>query len=220
MLWPTLCVDDFFKNPQAVINFSKTLDYIKLPGLYPGERTDLIHSIDQEFFNNVTTKIIACLYPNEVYQENLICNAKMYFQRIKPQENIQPGFVHQDSTCEFTSIVYLSDEEDTGTAIYRNIKQPIPNWTIEAKKGYTNTKKQKTKAFKKAVEDNRKCFQQTFEFTSIKNRMVLFDGSQYHGVNNFGKRKKDRLTLITFFHSISRANGESLKYHVNECRKG
>ena len=74
MLWPTLCVDDFFKNPQAVINFSKTLDYLKLPGDYPGERTDLIHSIDQEFFSNVTTKIIACLYPNEVYQENLICN--------------------------------------------------------------------------------------------------------------------------------------------------
>ena len=40
MLWPTLCVDDFFKNPQAVSNFSKTLDYITLPGLYPGERTD------------------------------------------------------------------------------------------------------------------------------------------------------------------------------------
>ena len=58
-----------------------------------------------------------------------------------------------------------------------------------------------------------------FEFTSLKNRLVLFDSSQFHAVNNYGKENKDRLTLITFFKSIVRTDDQPLKFHVNECQK-
>jgi hypothetical protein len=54
-------------------------------------------------------------------------------------------------------------------------------------------------------------------FFSLKNRMVLFDSFHFHAVNNFGKKQKERLTLITFFESINRLDGDPLKFHVNEC---
>ena len=49
--------------------------------------------------------------------------------------------------------------------------------------------------------------------------MILFDSRHHHGVENFGRSKEPRLTLITFFLSIGKEGGEPLKYHVNECTR-
>ena len=215
MLWPTLCIDNFFHNPNAVINFSKTLKFKKGDGRWPGKRTDPLHLVDNDFFQDTTAKIIASLYPNEIYKSSLQWKATQYFQKIKTNEHLEPGYVHQDSSSEITSIVYLSDEEDAGTAIFKKIKEPFPNHKDVKVKSYLNN--EKSKDFFKSVKENRECFQQTFEFTSLKNRMVLFDAFHFHAVNNFGKKQKERLTLITFFESINKLDGDPLKFHVNEC---
>ena len=49
--------------------------------------------------------------------------------------------------------------------------------------------------------------------------MIIFDGAADHGVENFGKNSEERLTLITFFSAIYRKDGQSLKFHSNECKK-
>ena len=136
------------------------------------------------------------------------------FQKIKTNENLEPGYVHQDLDAEFTAIVYLSDEEDAGTAIFKKIKEPFPDHKDVKVKSYLNN--EKSKDFFKSIKENRECFQQTFEFTSLKNRMVLFDVFHFPAVNNFGKKQKERLTLITFFESINKLDGDPLKFHVNE----
>jgi hypothetical protein len=217
MIWPTLCVDNFFKDPKAVIEFSKTLDFIKNDGRYPGYRTKPVHTVNPDFFQLSTAKIMASLYPNEALTGSLKWTATQYFQKIKTNENKELGYVHQDLEFEFTSIVYLSDEEDAGTAIFKKIKEPIPSHNNVKIKKYLNNKK--SKEYFDSIKKNRECFQQTLEFTSLKNRMVLFDASQFHAVNNFGKEQKERLTLITFFNSVSRDDGSALKFHVNECLK-
>lgn len=217
MIWPTLCIDNFFKDPEAVIKFSKTLDFIKNDGRYPGYRTKQIHTVDFSFFQLSTAKIIASLYPNEALTGSLKWTATQYFQKINTKEHLELGYVHQDIDFEFTSIVYLSDEEDAGTAIFKKIKEPVPPHDDIKIKRYLNNKK--SKEYFDSIKKNRECFKQTFEFTSLKNRMVLFDASQFHAVNNFGKKQKERLTLITFFNSIFREDGSPLKFHVNECLK-
>lgn len=217
MIWPTLVVDNFFKDPKAVIEFSKTLSFIKNDGGYPGYRTKPVHTLNFDFFQLSTTKIIASLYPNETLMGSLKWTATQYFQKIKTNEHLELGYVHQDLGCEFTSIVYLSDEEDAGTAIFKKIKEPIPSHNDIKIKRYLYDKK--SKEYFDSIKKNRECFQQTLEFTSLKNRMVLFDASQFHAVNNFGKKQKERLTLITFFNSIFRDDGSALKFHVNECLK-
>ena len=63
MIWPTFCIDDFFINPEAIINYSKKLKFYKSEGNYPGERTDSLHKVDYDFFLNTTRKIIVSLYP-------------------------------------------------------------------------------------------------------------------------------------------------------------
>lgn len=216
MLWPTICVDNFFHNPNAVIDFTKTLKFKKSEtGRWPGKRTDPLHIVNNDFFQETTIKIIASLYPNELEKGNLRWKAFQYFQKIKSNEYLEPGYIHQDTSTEFTSIVYLSDEEEAGTAIFKKIKDPVPNHKNIKEKSYLNN--ERSKEFFKSIKENRECFQQTFEFTSLKNRMVLFDAFHFHAVNNFGKKQKERLTLITFFESIYRLDGDPLKFHVNEC---
>jgi hypothetical protein len=218
MLWPTLSVDNFFQNPDAVINFANSIKYKKEHGGYPGKRSLPLHIENNDFFLTSTRKIISLLYPNEINQGYLNWHATQYFQKVSPKE-YNSSFVHQDLEEEFTSIVYLSDEEDAGTAIFKKIKEPVPDYQTKTKRdAYLDSKKQ-NKQFKKELKQNRDCYKQVFEFTSLKNRLVLFDSSQFHAVNNYGKENKDRLTLITFFKSIVRTDGQPLKFHVNECQK-
>jgi len=215
MLWPTVCIDDFFKNPEAVIAFANKQKFSKGSGKWPGERTEPTYTYSKEFFDDTTQKVVAALYPKECLDPNVRWRAQQFFQRIPGSKN--PGFIHTDTGLEFTSVIYLSNHEDAGTAIYKQIKAPIPDHLEAKKKGYLIN--ENSKDFKKALKDNRECFQKTLEFTSLKNRMVLFDARHHHGVENFGKSKEPRLTLITFFYSIGKEGGEPLKYHVNECTR-
>lgn len=217
MLWPTLCIDNFFQNPDAVIAYAKKLKYQKTDGHWPGERSEPLHVIDPTFFHKVTNKIIAALYPHEAGNREFRWKATSQFQKIKTSKHTLPGFIHQDIDTEFTSIIYLSDEEDTGTSIYRNIEEPIYVGLEEKIKGYKNYKT--TNKLKQAVKKNRSAFVKVFEFKPLKNRMIIFDGAHHHGVDNFGKKEKERLTLITFFETVYRTDGVPFKYHVNECTK-
>lgn len=217
MLWPTLCIDNFFQNPESIINFSKKLEFKKTEGFWPGERTECLSTIDANFFNSSTNKIIKSLYPDSSSM-NIRWNANQYFQKIKTDEHKLSGFIHQDIDCEFTSIIYLSDEKEAGTALFKKIKDPVPSHKEIKQKGYLETNNQNEEYFKKALKQNRDCFLKTLEFSSLKNRMILFDSSNFHGVNNFGKKQKERLTLITFFTSIVRLDAP-LRFHVNESTK-
>ena len=39
MKFPTLCVDDFYKNPKQIRDYALSLNYNKDLGIFPGERT-------------------------------------------------------------------------------------------------------------------------------------------------------------------------------------
>jgi hypothetical protein len=217
MIWPTIIIDNFFNNPKAVIKFANNLEFKKSNGRYPGSRTKQLAEIENNFFQTSTSKIIASLYPNEALTGSLQWLARQFFQKIKPSDYLEPGYIHQDLDAEFTSIVYLSDEQYSGTAIFKKIKEPVPNHGKDKIDRYLNNKKSKN--YFNSIKKNRECFEQTLEFSSVKNRMVLFDSSHFHAVNNFGKKQKERLTLITFFSSISKVDGTPLKFHANECGK-
>jgi hypothetical protein len=216
MKWPTLCIDNFFRDVEPVIKWANTLDYRKTGGFYPGYRTHFIHKIDNEFFLRSTKKIIASLYPEQIEDDNLSWIAEQHFQKINTKEHKLPGFVHQDLFAEFTAIVYLTDEEEAGTSIYKRINEPNPDYDDIKKQGYSTLKY--TKEFKKELKKNRDNHQKVLQFTATKNRLVLFDSSHYHGVDNFGKKQKERLTLITFFKKIWKKDSD-LKNHIIECTR-
>ena len=61
-------------------------------------------------------------------------------------------------------------------------------------------------------------FTKTVEFNSIYNSCIIFDGHNYHSADHYydNKCNENRLTLITFFKSLS---GKGLKYSGSELNR-
>ena len=64
-------------------------------------------------------------------------------------------------------------------------------------------------------------FEETIRYNSRYNRLILFDGSNYHASNPFNHDddKEERLTLITFFNSVDRIDDSNLKQPVTTMRR-
>ena len=64
MLFPTLIVDNFFKYPERVVDFSNNITYERDKEYkWPGKRSKEIHEINQNFFIYFATKVLSVLYP-------------------------------------------------------------------------------------------------------------------------------------------------------------
>jgi len=226
MIWPTICIDDFFINLKEVVKFANSLSYKSAPGgEWPGERAPFMHTIDPDFFHQVGSKIVSVLYPNE--WTSLCWNAEMTFQRIDSRWQGE-GWVHQDSpNKEISCIIYLDGDENCGTSLYKQIHYSSiqhgdkENSLSKIKKDSNRDPSQmKSKLYREGVKKNNSRFKKTVTFDSVPNRCIIFDSSNFHAVNSFNSSKnKNRLTLITFFEHLSRAKPSSLKYPGEECRR-
>jgi hypothetical protein len=214
MIWPTVCVDNFFDDPIKVKNFALNLNYKKDPeGKWPGERTDYLHAIDRNFFEYVCTKIIRLLYPMDY--SNIYFNAVQNFQKVNGGVFKNQGWVHTDFPKEITAIIYLSEHKNCGTSLFYK-KDFNFNLIHNDKKQemYKNTKKD----FSFFLNENNNQFEKTLTINSKFNRLVLFDSSHYHAADKFNDSsiKEDRLTLVTFFNQIG---GENIKYPIPEMKR-
>jgi hypothetical protein len=88
------------------------------------------------------------------------------FSKNKTKDHTNPGFVHQDKDQAFTSIIYLTGEENTGTSLYKLIKisEKTESYIPTKIKGYLNVKYQKSKKFKNSLKENLNSYQKTLEF--------------------------------------------------------
>jgi hypothetical protein len=199
-MWPTICVDDFFNDPDKVVEISKDLKF-ESRQFYPGTRSVGLHQVDANLFNWLSNKIIALLYPND--WENISWFNSAFFQKV-PSGLKNDGWVHQDSSVEFTAIIYLSKNLDIGTSIYNR------------KNFYKESKAYGDKGNIKFHNCN---FKETINIKGIYNRLVLFDGASHHAahINNTGE---DRLTLICFFEKLTlNSSNKQLKYMIPTSRK-
>lgn len=218
MMWPTICIDDFFTNPKEILDYAKTLEYTpSADGTWPGARSKPLHQLDNNFFSHVTGKMLAALYPNE--WRELSWHADSYFQKIDSRWKGQ-GWVHKDVGKEISSIIYLSDNVDCGTSLYKQITYkslPLEN----NKTNYNlNPETMKSNKYKKDLMEHNKDYRKTVSFKSEFNRCIMFDSYQYHAVDDFNKDdSKERITIITFFDSITRSNRTAVKPHAGESRR-
>ena len=217
MMWPTLIVDNFFDDPYKVIDFSKQLKYHRAKNhQWPGTRTGPIGELDKNFFHWSTNKIISLLFPMNI--EQIKWKANQQFQRIPYKTYGKSGWIHRDNNIEFTAIIYLSNHPKSGTNIYKPkhfVSEPPHN-------------DKKTKFFKdlqssSVSEQWRKKanahFEKIVDLHSNFNRLVLFDGHQWHGTESYGTDKEDRLTLITFFTELVGEGGVPIRYPVSTMRR-
>ena len=117
MIWPTIIVDNFFDEPEKIIEYSKKLNFNKdKEGKWPGLRTDQMANIDDKFFNWINYKIVRLIYPMNHSRMRWVC--KQYFQKIDGNIYKNEGWIHADTPAEFTVIIYLSKHKNCGTSLY------------------------------------------------------------------------------------------------------
>lgn len=214
MKWYTGSIDNFFDDPYKILEFSKKLDFKKdEKNEWPGTRTKTTHDINKDFFIWSTRKIIALLYPMNF--SSLEWSATQYFQKIDGKIYKEKGWVHADTDVELTAILYLSKHKNCGTNIFSpKYFNCLPIHHSQMKKSYENTN---VKSNKYLIENNER-YEKTISFNSKFNRLIFFDGSQYHAAEKFNEENlnEERLTLITFFYNIT---GPNIKYPVPQMKR-
>jgi len=202
MTYPVTVVDDFFRDPDAIVEMAESLNYYNPnTGNWPGTRTKQLHIENPRFFMYFGAKLYSLFYDSVPEYWKLQC----HFQKIIPfcdekYEKKNRGWIHQDHDCWFGGIVYLTKnpEPDTGTSVYK------------AKDGYDfqfeNTLKMKESLYKSTLVDDKQYeiefdkmndqYEETVRINNVYNRLVIFNNLTYHGVQTFGTTP--RLTLNFF----------------------
>jgi len=220
MIWPTLIVDNFFDDPHKVITFSKQFKYERASdSAWPGTRTAPMGELDRDFFSWSTTKLMKLFFPMNL--EQIKWRAIQHFQKIPYKTYGEKGWIHRDEDSEFTAIIYLSKHPTSGTSLYKAKHVAPPD--MQEVYGNKKIKFYKDLKDRSLSEKWRKKlnahFEKVVDLHSSFNRLVLFDGHQWHGAENFGNEKEDRLTLITFVKGIMGKEGVSLQYPIPMMRR-
>ncbi len=121
MLYPSIVVDNFFSQPELIVDFASKLKfYQNKDGRWPGKRTESLHLIAPQIHRHVGRKVLATLFPNN-YTKITYNLGDLYFQKIS-SEFCNTGWIHVDDPAELTIIIYLSKHKKCGTSIFDYVK--------------------------------------------------------------------------------------------------
>jgi|TARA_B100001094_G_scaffold124851_1_gene120731 hypothetical protein len=201
---PTIIYDDFFEDPDKIVEYANTLDYSENNSNYPGIRSNLLHEINPDLYSYIAHRIIKIFYPDS---KTCGFESLMGFQKINPlhiekYNNKNRGWIHRDINSQFGGIVYLNKnpEPDTGTSIYE--PKRLDNLFYN---GYSNEIKNKFYRGEEVSDDEYEMgftstednWKETVKVENVYNRLFAFNGRSWHGVKTFGS--DERLTLVFFF---------------------
>lgn len=206
--FPTICVDNFYNDPDKVRNFALELEYYPSNGQYPGTRTKLLHEIDENLFQIFCGKLLSLYYPND---DSLRCNITTGFWKVGAQDPnpLSPkniGWIHQD-VCLFAGVIYLTPNIDRslGTSIY--ILKENYDHNISKEKNFISKNKFYAKGiddnFDQAILENNSRFEETTKFYNVYNRMVSFDSQSFHSPSNYYTKDETRLAQVFFVGELS-----------------
>jgi|APGre2960657373_1045057.scaffolds.fasta_scaffold85268_1 hypothetical protein len=208
--FPTICVDNFFDNPNEIRAFAESLEYKscnELGGYWPGKRSQDLHITAPEYFNKFTLKVFALFYDYRKHKD-IKWTVNTYFQIVEPSQygGIDSAWIHQDKNYMAAGVVYLNEDInlECGTSVFKP-KSPNHNVInqVERKDMFSSFDLSKIDLYKKALEENNDQFIETARFNNLYNRLVAYNGSQYHAASNYNNGVgKPRLTQVFFINSI------------------
>jgi len=202
MTYPITIVDDFFEDPDGIVEMANELRYYTPnTGNWPGQRTKNLHVEEPRFFTHFGTKLHLLFYETVPEYWNLQC----HFQMIHPfcddkNSKKNRGWIHKDIDTWFGGIVYLKKdpEPNTGTSVYKVKKGFSHQYAeeIEQKEALYRSENVDDAEYNKAYDAMRNQFEETVSVANVYNRFVMFNGNTHHGVQTFGSTP--RLTLNFF----------------------
>ena len=214
MNFQTIVHDGFFNNPDKVREWGLTLDYQHSDGTYPGVRTRCTRFIHKKFYEATASKLISLwgVYDRKDW------DIQLQFQKIKrfsdnPDMNV--GWIHQDTGAEAAAVIYLDPDSDLdhGTSHYRvNSKYsprddyPYGKEIYDKVLGPEQSRDQEDlRLYFESMQYHNSRFDRILEVKNVYNRVIAYDGAQWHGQTNFHMDNDDdfRLTIVAFVLSIS-----------------
>ena len=213
MLFPTLCVDGFFQNPDQVVSIAKQCP-MERTSYRPGTRSPCLSQVNVDFYNYVNTKILKLFYPGKDFSYS----ASTHFQSTFPDENTVDGWVHQDANYMLTAIIYLN-HCNVGTSIFtRKDEFKLPVFAGDVKhnyfKNYESIDRPERERIKKIKEEVNSQYDESISIQGKYNRFMCFDGNSYHTTQQ-GICNEERLILISFIRDV-RIVGEKTTFPVSE----
>ena len=207
-LFPPMVVDDFYENVDAVREFALSCPFNVTNPVYPGKRTESLHTISPKFFDYCSSKLLSLYYDFNTPVNWTITTS---FQLIEPYSNEKMniknmGWIHKDLESVFAGILYLTPDADpdTGTRIYK-LKNGITDEdadTPQAEKHKLYGEGKMSDAYTKEFTTHRSHFEETINIKNYYNRLLTFGAHCYHGVETV-YNKTPRLTQVFFVKEIS-----------------
>tara|TARA_R110002012_G_C11449691_1_gene591596 strand:- start:56 stop:670 length:615 start_codon:yes stop_codon:yes gene_type:complete len=186
---PTTVLDDFFKKPENIIDFSKTIKY-KIGSESPEinnnqctiKRSDCLSIIHPPLYKHINNKVLSLFFEDNQFE----VESTLRFQIIENDEDT--GWIHQDP-CLFTYIIYLSpdNEINRGTSLYK-LKDKKSHFINNGKDTQNNT------------------FDKILDVKDNFNRIVCFSSEMFHASNKLNNNLSPRLILIGFVHKVQNKN--------------
>jgi hypothetical protein len=216
MNFPTLCVDNFFNDPDHIRNWALSLPFYKCGdvntvGIWPGYRTQELHLIDRKYFEEFSKKVLSLFFGLHTNFEYVIST---HFQKINSNffNGIDSGWIHADGDAwDMAGVIYLNPiiDKNNGTSIfaskltsYEQTLKEIGQYINYKQEMYANFKTENTEIYKKMKEKNNSLFEKTIEFHNVYNRLIAYD-SHWHMESGFKMPKdEDRLTQVFFVKNL------------------
>lgn len=207
-MFPITCLDNFYKDPDKIREFALSCEYKKHEGSnYPGLRTDPIHLIENEFFNDFCMKLFALFYDYEYHLVDWVVES--YFQKIDPysEDNeslVNTGWCHLDEGYVFAGVIYLNPEShpDAGTSFYDLKNKDYHNLLdYDLRNKLYRGEEVDIGEYEKSLEKHNTYFEKTIEFKNKYNRLICYNG--WHKENNFvANNNEPRLTQVFFVKEV------------------
>tara|TARA_B100001250_G_scaffold181623_1_gene156301 strand:+ start:206 stop:943 length:738 start_codon:yes stop_codon:yes gene_type:complete len=225
ILFPVTVCDNFYDDPDSVREFALNQEYDNKLGVHPGLRSRCISTIAEEFHHISYHKILSMFgdYSQTCDPTNYGCYS--YFQKIwrfsdDPKDPVNDGWIHNDGLTSLAAVVYLDPDpvNDNGTSVYikdyeiseEELITPKnrPQWYDDVLGNEDLCGVDSLEPYRKSIVKNNNRFSLTIEVKNRYNRVIVYDGKQWHGQSNYWMPNEDdfRLAQVFFFFEMNIPN--------------
>ena len=192
-------IDDFYANPDEVVEFANNQEWTQDAGRNHFMRTvgfprlDLVPTLESFIEQKINTNSHWWTSHND--KENFNCS---FYKLVKSEEHAQPNWIHHDWTS-WSGILYLDPEvpADWGTSLWRH--KPTGQDQTLWRTGDTDG----DNWFDPYTLEPEENWEKTDTFAYKYNRLILFRGACYHSVDvPEGPQKYERLNQLLYFDTL------------------
>lgn len=201
-----MVLEDFLEYPTVVREwalqkeFYNAKQFSEMTGKrtdWPGKRTQHVVDLDARYADVILGRV-AHLANRHFGITNI--SIRSYFQLTTAEDG--DSWVHQDNDTELAAVLYLNPVSpvNSGTSIYRC--KDVKRWEsfMATGQGYETLKTINTVDNKDLLDQ---LFEPTMNVESVFNRLIIYNGTEYHKSNNYfgDSPQTGRLTQVFFIKS-------------------